>query len=98
MHSHEIDITVIVNGQPVPLKDNVEEKLRAVAEKALKNSGNSGQQLDNWELRVFAGQILDPNKKVADYGIIIGSKLFLNLQGRCWRVNGPAPICRLDGL
>jgi hypothetical protein len=81
MPVHEINITVVVNGHPVPLeKINVEEKLRAVADKALKNSGNSGQPLDNWELRDSAGQILDFNKKVADYGITNGAKLFLNLK------------------
>jgi hypothetical protein len=80
MHPHEIEITVVVNGQPVPEKVNTEEKLRAVAEKALEKSGNSGQPLDNWELRDSAGQILDLNKKVADYGIITGTKLFLNLK------------------
>jgi hypothetical protein len=81
MHAHEINITVVVNGQPVPLEEvNVEEKLRAVAHMALEKSGNSGQPLDNWELRDSAGQILDLNKKVADYGITSGTKLFLNLK------------------
>jgi len=80
MPAHEINITVVVNGQPVPLEVNIEEKLRAVAHKALEKSGNSGQPLDNWELRDSAGQILELNKKVADYGITSGTKLFLNLK------------------
>ena len=80
MHQHDINITVIVNGQPIDEKVNVDEKLRAVAEKALHKSGNSGQPLDNWELRDTAGQILDLSKRVGDYGIIAGAKLFLNLK------------------
>jgi hypothetical protein len=78
---HEIELTVIVNGQPVALEDlSVKTLLRIVVERALKESGNSGQPVENWELRDTAGQILDLNRKIADYGIVDEAKLFLNLK------------------
>jgi hypothetical protein len=81
MSEHEIEITVIVNGQPVELEHvNVKTLLRAVVERALEKSGNSGQPIDNWELRDSAGQVLDLSKTVAHYGIVSGTKLFLNLK------------------
>jgi hypothetical protein len=80
MSEHEIEITVIVNGHPVGVKVNVKEQLRSVVERVLRESGNSGQPIDNWELRDSAGQILDLAKKVADYGIMNGAKLFLSLK------------------
>ena len=78
---HEIELTVIVNGQPVALEDlSVKTLLRIVVERALKESGNSGQPVENWELRDTAGEILDLNRKIADYGIVDEAKLFLNLK------------------
>lgn len=80
MPEHEIEITVIVQGQPVKTEDNVKAKLLIVVEKALKKSGNGGQPPENWELRDTAGQILDLNKTIADYGILNGARLFLSLK------------------
>ncbi len=81
MDEHPIEITVIINGQPIALDHvAVKEVLRAVVVRALEKSGNSGQPIDNWELRDANGQILDLQKTVADYGIISGVKLFLNLK------------------
>ncbi|EQD42763.1 hypothetical protein B1A_15802 [mine drainage metagenome] len=78
---HEIGITVIVNGQPVEMKHlNTKEILKAVVKLALDESGNSGQPIDNWELRDAAGQVLDLNKRIADYGITDHARLFLNLK------------------
>jgi len=76
----KIAITVIVNGQPVPIEAHPDELLHRVAQEALKESGNSGQPLENWELRDSAGQVLDLKKKIKDYGIASGTKLFLNLK------------------
>ena len=77
---NQIDITVVVNGQPVSLTANTHEELRALIENAFIKSGNAGQPLANWELRDGAGQILDPTHKVGDYSITTGSTLFLNLK------------------
>jgi len=80
MSGNQIEITVIVNGQPVEEKANVNAPLRTVVEHALQKSGNSGQPPENWELRDSAGQVLDLSRKAEDYGIVAGAKLFLNLK------------------
>jgi hypothetical protein len=80
MSGNQIDIIVVVNGQPVTIKANLNAPLRTVVNHALKESGNSGQPAENWELRDAGGQVLDLNKKVEDYGITAGAKLFLALK------------------
>jgi len=80
MKEHEIEITVIVNGQPIAEHVNVKTILRELVKRALDKSGNSGQPVENWELRDAAGQVLDLSKTVEHYGIINGAKLFLNLK------------------
>jgi hypothetical protein len=80
-HQHQIDFTVVVNGQPVNFDHiNVNTHLREIVKTALEKSGNSGQPIDNWELRDAGGQVLDLNRTLADYGIATGAKLFLNLK------------------
>lgn len=78
---HEIELTIVVNGQPIEIEDvNVKTMLREVVERALRDSGNSGQPIEMWELRDTGGQILDLSKRVGDYGIVSGARLFLNLK------------------
>lgn len=80
MPENQIEIVVVVNGQLVPVKANGNAPLHTVVQHALNNSGNSGQPLQNWELRDDSGQVLDLNRKVEDYNIAGGAKLFLNLK------------------
>lgn len=78
---NNISLTVVVNGQPVELKNaNPHEPLRAVANQALAQSGNSGQPLDGWELRDAAGNVLDFSKRIQDYALAAGVTLFLSLK------------------
>jgi len=78
---HEINIVVVVNGHPVPFDHiSVKTVLRELVHEALKKSGNSGQPIENWELRDAAGQILDLHRTLADYGIMSGANLFLSLK------------------
>jgi hypothetical protein len=77
---NEIDLTVVVNGQPVALQVSTHVETRSLIERAFSKSGNQGQPLANWELRDAGGQILDPAKKLGDYGISDGVTLFLNLK------------------
>jgi len=79
-HGNEIELNVVVNGQPVPVKANVEAPVSTLIEHALKQSGNSGQPIANWELRDASGQILDPTRKIEDYNLHSGATLFLNLK------------------
>jgi len=78
--ANEIDLTVVVNGQPVQVKANIHEPLRTMIEHALQKSGNSGQPIENWELRDAMGQILDPARKVGELNFPPGVTLFLSLK------------------
>ena len=80
MSIKQIELTIIVNGQPVTAKVNTEELMSAAVKYALDNSGNSGQPITNWELRDGSGQILDLNKKIGDFVLDKNTKLFLNLK------------------
>jgi hypothetical protein len=77
---NRIDLKVVVNGQPFVISANVEAPIRTLIEQALKDSGNSGQPISNWELRDGAGQILDPARKVEDFSFQAGTTLFLSLK------------------
>lgn len=77
---NKLVVSVIVNGQPFDVEVNLSAPLKVVAEHALHESGNSGQPLDNWELRDAEGQVLDLSRKAEDYGLQEGAKLFLNLK------------------
>ena len=77
---NKISLTVVVNGQPVNVDANVNAPLRTVIEHALQQSGNSGQPLDNWELRDGTGNILDGNRKVGEFNLSSGATIFLNLK------------------
>jgi hypothetical protein len=77
---NQIDLTVVVNGQPVMVQANTHEQLQALINQAFSKSGNQGQPVANWELRDGNGQILDSTKKLGDYGVVTGATLFLNLK------------------
>lgn len=80
MSEKRIEFTIVVNGQPVPVKAGLDDQIDEVVAWALKESGNSGQPADKWELRDDAGNIIDTGKKVGALGIKEGSTLFLNLK------------------
>ena len=75
-----IPLTVVVNGQPTVVDAVVEEPLRAVIEPALRQTGNSGQPAENWELRDADGDLLDLEKKIEDYPFTEKTRLFLSLK------------------
>jgi len=77
---NEIELKVVVNGQPLVVKANVETPVRTLIEHALNQSGNSGQPISNWELRDADGQIIDPTRKIEDLKLMRGATLFLNLK------------------
>ena len=77
---NEIDLVIVVNGQQVKVKANLEAPLRTAIEHALSLSGNSGQPVENWELRDGGGNVLDPSKKIEEFHFPAGVTLFLNLK------------------
>ena len=80
MSKERIEIAIIVNGEPVQEKAGVDEEVGEVVSRALNESGNSGQPLDNWELRDESGHVIDFGRKFRNLDIKTGAKLFLNLK------------------
>ena len=61
-----IPLTVVVNGQPTVIDAVVEDLLRSVIEPALRQTGNSGQPPENWELRDADGDLyVEPRSATA---------------------------------
>lgn len=80
MPENEIDLAIVVNGQPTVVRANKNAPLRTVIARALEQTGNAGQPPDNWELRDAAGAPLSLDQKIADFGFPADIRLFLNLK------------------
>ncbi|MER8824504.1 DUF2604 domain-containing protein [Mesorhizobium sp. M0991] len=77
---HEkIEITVVVNGQPTEIEAHPNQPLHVVRTKALENTQNLAQTAENWELKDEAGNLLDVDKKVGEFGFANTVTLFLSL-------------------
>ncbi|MGY2891188.1 putative ATPase [Bradyrhizobium sp. USDA 4524] len=79
-HGHFVRITMVVNGQPVVVEAEPQEKLAEVRQKALKETQNLAQPPENWEIKDEAGTLLDPEKRVAEYHFGKEVTLFLSLK------------------
>jgi hypothetical protein len=73
-----IDVTVVVSGQPERLKVNVHQTLDHLIHEALQRSGNQGQASSDWELRTEDGRLLEQSLTVAAAAIHDGTTLFLS--------------------
>ena len=73
-------ITVVVNGQPTVVDAIGDDPIGTIIPDALRQTENSGQPPENWELRDTDGNLLDLNKKIEDYGFSDKVRLFLNLK------------------
>lgn len=73
-----INVTVVVSGQPERLKVNLHQTVEHLVHEALQKSGNKGQAPSEWELRTEAGTLLDQAATVAAAGIHDGVTLFLS--------------------
>jgi Protein of Unknown function (DUF2604) len=80
MPENEIDLTIVVNGQPTIVRANKNAPLRTVIPRALEQTGNAGQPPDNWELRDAAGALLSLDQKIGDFNFQPDVRLFLNLK------------------
>ena len=76
----KIPITVVVNGQPTVVDAIEDDPLSTIIPDALRQTENSGQPPENWELRDSDGTLLDLDKKIGDYGFPEKTRLFLNLK------------------
>jgi hypothetical protein len=80
MPDNEIDLTIVVNGQPTVVRANKNAPLRTVIPRALEQTGNAGQPVDNWELRDSAGALLNLDQKIGEFHFPPNARLFLNLK------------------
>ena len=76
----KMSISVVVNGQLTVVDATEDEPVRGIIPDALRQTGNSGQPPDNWELRDADGILLDLNKTIGEYGFDDKVRLFLNLK------------------
>lgn len=77
--AHLITVTLIINGTPERVRINENAPLKTLVQKALTESGNEGRKEQDWQLKLGA-QVLDLDKKLANYGIQDGAELFLSLK------------------
>jgi hypothetical protein len=75
-----VEITMVVNGQPVVIQATEQEPLRDVRHKALEETKNLAQPPENWEIKNEAGVVLDPEKKVGEFEFGKKVTLFLSLK------------------
>lgn len=80
MPENQINIEVIVNGQPTTIRANKNAPLRSIIGQALALTGNAGQPPENWELRDASGVLLPLDQKIESFNFPPNVKLFLNLK------------------
>lgn len=74
-------VTVVVNGEEYEVRGNENQQISVIIRHALRQA-EQARPLEDWQLRAGAGndsQVLDPDKKLTDYGITLPVTLFLNL-------------------
>ncbi len=76
--AQNIDVTVVVSGQPERLKVNIHQTLEHLVHEALQKSGNEGQAPSEWELRTEDGTLLEQSTTIAKGGLKDGVTLFLS--------------------
>lgn len=75
---NNIELVVVVSGQPERLKVNVHQTLEHLVHEALKKSGDKGQAPSEWELRSEDGTLLEQSMTVGAAGLQDGVTLFLS--------------------
>lgn len=79
-NKNEITLTVVVNGRPTDVTENVKALLKAIIPRALEQTNTHGQPPENWELRDAAGVELPLDQPIESFNFPPGTKLFLNLK------------------
>jgi hypothetical protein len=79
-HPHEIELTIVVSGQPTEVSANPEAALFTVIPTALAQAGHVGQPPENWELRDVAGTLLETSRKIESFHFKEDTRLMLNLK------------------
>jgi hypothetical protein len=78
--ANQVELALVVNGQPTLVTANLNAPLQTVIQRALERTGNAGQPPENWELRDAGGALLDLDRKIGDFNFPPDVRLFLNLK------------------
>ncbi|KJS13228.1 MAG: hypothetical protein VR67_05500 [Peptococcaceae bacterium BRH_c8a] len=74
----KIIVIMVVNGTPIECDFALGRKLRSIVVETLGKTDNTGQQIENWDLRDEVGSLLDLDKHLREYNFQDKVKLFLN--------------------
>ncbi len=77
-NQQNIEVIVVVSGQPERINVNLHQTLDHLVHDALQRSGNKGQASSDWELRTEDGRLLEQSLTVAAAAIHDGATLFLS--------------------
>lgn len=91
-HAGEVDLNVVVNGEPTSVRAHPRTLLGAVAAEALEIAKPVGRANDEWVLKDEAGNVLDSSISVHEAHLVSGSTLYLSLKTGAAGDLGPAPV------
>ena len=72
-----LDLIVVVSGVPHAASMNVHQPLHTLVREVLRDTGNTGRALEDYELRTEAGDLLALDAKPTEVGLRDGVTLFL---------------------
>lgn len=75
---NHLDLVVVVSGVPRAVQANAHEPLRNVVRDVLRDSGNAGRNIEEFELRTEDGRLLEVATNALEAGLKDGDTLFLN--------------------
>jgi hypothetical protein len=76
----KLHVTFVINGEPTSVEGKPDEQLVKLLEKALKESENTGQPVEAWQVTDEPGNVLDVSKTLAELGIKDGAILLASLK------------------
>ncbi|NPE28207.1 DUF2604 domain-containing protein [Methanococcoides sp. SA1] len=77
---NQISLTFIVNGKEATVeKVNLHQPLEVSVKKALEDTGNTGRELSDWQVKLNDIE-LDITKKVEEFSITSDAKIFISLR------------------
>jgi hypothetical protein len=77
---NNIDLTIVVNGNPVTIHGNVNAPLQSLLGQALQDAGVPGGDPNRWVFKDAQGNALNKNEKIGVLGIMAGATIFLSLE------------------
>jgi hypothetical protein len=73
-----INLVVVVSGQPASIKVNIHQKVDHLVREALNKTGNKGQPPADWELRTSDGALIEQSLTIEKAGLVEGMTLYLS--------------------